>query len=206
MAATTSGFAALPLHRKIALGGAIVLFIDLFLPWWTFSIDSTSANAWDSGLGILTGILLIALVVWEVLRLTGNAPEIGITPDLVTAVLAGLAALFALIVFFDAVGDAGIGAWIGLILLLALGYAAYLAFTAGRGREMISEAPARDQVTPPTTDAATTDRPVVDEPFATYPPVDEPFVAYPPVDEPLGEQPPTRPRPYDPPRDQPPTL
>ena len=200
MAATTSGFAALPLHRKIALGGAILLFIDLFLPWWSFSIDeldiSTSANAWDSGLGILTGILLIALVVWEVLRLTGNAPEIGVTPDLVTAVLAGLAALFALIVFFDAVGDAGIGAWIGLILLLALGYAAYLAFTAGGGREMISEAPARDQVTPPTTHAATTDRPVVDEPFA----------AYPPVDEPLGEQPPTQPRPYDPPRDQPPTL
>ncbi|MGH8775217.1 MAG: hypothetical protein ACRDWI_08605 [Jiangellaceae bacterium] len=187
---TTSGFAALPLYRKIALGAAVLLFIDLFLPWLSVSFfdESVTANAWDSGLGTFAGILLIALIVWEVLRLTGNAPEFGVKHDLVTAGLAVLIALFTLILFFDVLGDTGIGAWIGLVLLLALGYAAFLAFTAGGGREMLSQAQGRDQA--PASPTATTE-----------PPDDRPVVDTPPVvDEPVAEAPPAPPRPDDPPR------
>ena len=50
--------------------------------WLSISVDeldiSASANAWDSGLGTFIGILLIVLIAWEVLRLTGNAPEFGV--------------------------------------------------------------------------------------------------------------------------------
>ncbi|HMG31491.1 MAG TPA: hypothetical protein VK585_15370 [Jiangellaceae bacterium] len=185
--ATTPGFAELPLYRKLAIGGAVLLFIDLFLPWLSISVEdldiSASANAWDSGLGTLIGILLIVLIAWEVLRLTGNAPEFGMKHDLVTAVLAGVIALLTLFLFFDVLGDTGIGAWLGLILLIVMGYVAYLAFAAAGGREAIDET----RVRAPDTGTAT-----------APPPVAEPEVAAPaaaPAAEPQMEAPVTAPEP-----------
>lgn len=222
--ATTSGFAALPLYRKLALGAAVLLFIDLFLSWFTSSLtvpgvidDSASASGWN-GIGVLAGILAALLIAWEVGRLLGMIPQISVSHDLVTAGLAGLTALFTIIQFIRALtfggdGDgagieagAGYAAWIGLILALALGYAAYLAFTAGGGREAINQAQG-----PRGTAAPTADRPVVDDRPTDRPaadhretrpvaddPLDEPRDE--PRDLPLGEQPPRQPRPDDPPR------
>jgi hypothetical protein len=193
--ATTSGFAELPLYRKLALGGAVLLFIDLFLPWLSISVDeldiSASANAWDSGLGTLIGILLIVLIAWEVLRLTGNAPEFGVKHDVVTAVLAGVIALLTLFLFVDVVGDTGIGAWLGLVLLIVLGYVAYMAYAAG-GREAVTEAEPPATSVPPAAAAPPAER--LDEPPATSsatPDVPDPDTArerHP--DDPYREQPP----------------
>jgi hypothetical protein len=200
--ATTSGLAGLPLHRKLALGGAVLLFVDLFLPWVTASIsipdviDQTeSGNGWD-GVGVLVGILALALVAWEVARLLGVVPRLSVNHDLITAVLAGLTALFTIIQFFRALtsggdvdeaellgGDidagAGYAAWIGLVLALVLAYVAYLAFT--------SES------------AVDADRTRVEGSVADDLPTDPP-TSYPPtVDEVVDELPPTPPRPSDPP-------
>jgi ABC-type amino acid transport system permease subunit len=147
----------------LALGAAVLLFVDLFLPWVTASIsipdiiDQTeSGNGWD-GVGVLAGILALALIAWEVARLLGVVPRLSVNHDLVTAVLAGLTALFTIIQFFRALtsdvdvdeadllgGDidagAGYAAWIGLVLALVLAYVAYLAFTSGGGREAIDQA------------------------------------------------------------------
>jgi hypothetical protein len=200
--ATTSGLAGLPLHRKLALGAAVLLFVDLFLPWVTASIsipdviDQTeSGNGWD-GVGVLVGILALALIAWEVARLLGVVPRLSVNYDLVTAVLAGLTALFTIIQFFRALtsggdvdeaellgGDidagAGYAAWIGLVLALVLAYVAYLAFT--------SES------------AVDADRTRVEGSVADDLPTDPP-TSYPPtVDEVVDELPPTPPRPSDPP-------
>jgi len=191
--ATTSGLSELPLYRKLALGGAVLLFIDLFLPWLSISVDeldiSASANAWDSGLGTLIGILLIVLIAWEVLRLTGNAPEFGVKHDVVTGVLAGVIALLTLFLFLDVLGDTGIGAWLGLVLLVVLGYVAYMAYAAG-GREAVTDAdlaaPAPAEAAPPA------ER--LDEPPAT---------SYATPDVPDPDSAPER-RPDDPDRGQPP--
>jgi hypothetical protein len=191
--ATTSGFAELPLHRKLALGGAVLLFIDLFLPWLSISVDeldiSASANAWDSGLGTLIGILLIVLIAWEVLRLTGNAPEFGVKHDVVTGVLAGVIALLTLFLFLDVLGDTGIGAWLGLVLLIVLGYVAYMAYTAG-GREAVTDA----DLAAPAPAAAAPPAERLDEPPAT---------SYATPDVPDPHSAPER-RPDDPDRGQPP--
>jgi hypothetical protein len=200
--ATTSGLAGLPLHRKLALGAAVLLFVDLFLPWVTASIsipdviDQTeSGNGWD-GVGVLVGILALALIAWEVARLLGVVPRLSVNYDLVTAVLTGLTALFTIIQFFRALtsggdvdeaellgGDidagAGYAAWIGLVLALVLAYVAYLAFT--------SES------------AVDADRTRVEGSVADDLPTDPP-TSYPPtVDEVVDELPPTPPRPSDPP-------
>ncbi|MGH8824423.1 MAG: hypothetical protein ACRDVN_08105 [Jiangellaceae bacterium] len=195
--ATTSGFAELPLYRKLALGGAVLLFIDLFLPWLSVSVEeldiSATANAWDSGLGTFMGILLIVLIAWEVLRLTGNAPEFGVKHDLVTAVLAAVIALLTLFLFLDVLGDTGIGAWLGLILLIVLGYVAYVAFTAAGGSEAIDNA----RVSAPGTGTASAPRSVA-EPKAATPPYAAPAA---PVTDPATEQ-----LGDDRPREQPPAV
>jgi hypothetical protein len=205
--ATTSGLAGLPLHRKLALGAAVLLFVDLFLPWVTASIsipdviDQTeSGNGWD-GVGVLVGILALALIAWEVARLLGVVPRLSVNYDLVTAVLTGLTALFTIIQFFRALtsggdvdeaellgGDidagAGYAAWIGLVLALVLAYVAYLAFTS----ESAVDA-----------DRTRVEASVADD-LPTDPPTSYPPTSYPPtVDEVVDELPPTPPRPSDPP-------
>ena len=223
--ATTSGLAGLPLHRKLALGAAVLLFVDLFLPWVTASIsipdiiDQTeSGNGWD-GVGVLAGILALALIAWEVARLLGVVPRLSVNHDLVTAVLAGLTALFTIIQFFRALtsdvdvdeadllgGDidagAGYAAWIGLVLALVLAYVAYLAFTSGGGREAIDQAREeaaasaadadRSQVEDSVADDLPTERPAP-EPPTSGPPTSYPTTA----DEAMDELPPTPPRPSD---------
>lgn len=203
--ATTSGLAGLPLHRKLALGAAVLLFVDLFLPWVTASIsipdviDQTeSGNGWD-GVGVLVGILALALIAWEVARLLGVVPRLSVNHDLVTAVLAGLTALFTIIQFFRALtsggdvdeaellgGDidagAGYAAWIGLVLALVLAYVAYLAFTS----ESAADAD-RTRVEGSVADDLPT------EPPTSYPPTSYPTTA----DEAVDELPPTPPRPSD---------
>jgi hypothetical protein len=203
--ATTSGLAGLPLHRKLALGAAVLLFVDLFLPWVTASIsipdviDQTeSGNGWD-GVGVLVGILALALVAWEVARLLGVVPRLSVNHDLITAVLAGLTALFTIIQFFRALtsggdvdeaellgGDidagAGYAAWIGLVLALVLAYVAYLAFTS----ESAADA-----------DRTRVEGIVADD-LPTAPPTSYPTNSYPTTaDEAVDELPPTPPRPSD---------
>jgi hypothetical protein len=203
--ATTSGLAGLPLHRKLALGAAVLLFVDLFLPWVTASIsipdviDQTeSGNGWD-GVGVLVGILALALIAWEVARLLGVVPRLSVNYDLVTAVLTGLTALFTIIQFFRALtsggdvdeaellgGDidagAGYAAWIGLVLALVLAYVAYLAFTS----ESAADA-----------DRTRVEGIVADD-LPTAPPTSYPTNSYPTTaDEAVDELPPTPPRPSD---------
>ena len=159
---------SLPLYRQLALGGSLVLFIVLFLPWVSISGpdefhefmdsvgESTSTNGWD-GVGVLAGVLAILLLGWEAVRLAGKAPEFGVKHDLVTAGLAGLTALFGLIqVIRAATSDAGIeglgllggdisvgpgfGTWLGLLCVIVLAAAAVLAFRAGGGEDVLRQA------------------------------------------------------------------
>jgi hypothetical protein len=229
LVATTSGFASLPLYRKLALGAAVLLVVDLFLPWVTASIsipdviDQTeSGNGWD-GVGVLAGILALALIAWEVARLLGVVPRLAVNHDLVTAVLAGLTALFTIIQFIRALtsggdvdeaellgGDidagAGYAAWIGLVLALVLAYVAYLAFSTGGGLEGIdgareetvaSAAEAdRTQVEDSVADDLPTERPA-SEPPGSYPTTSYQTTAdeYPTTAaEAVDEMPPTPPR------------
>jgi len=222
LVATTSGLASLPLHRKLALGAAVLLFVDLFLPWVTASIsipdviDQTeSGNGWD-GVGVLVGILALALIAWEVARLLGVVPRLSVNHDLVTAVLAGLTALFTIIQFVRALtsggdvdvdeadllgGDidagAGYAAWIGLALALVLAYVAYLSYTSGGGPEAIDRA--RESAAASAADADRNEiRGSVADDLPTERPISEPPTSYSTTaDDAVDEFPPTPPRPPD---------
>ena len=60
-----ANFGALSMGRKLALGGAIVLFIAYFLPWYSidigFGVGSVSANG-VTGVGALNLIILLFII------------------------------------------------------------------------------------------------------------------------------------------------
>ena len=57
------------------------------------------------GMGFLAGLLAIAIIVWEGLRLANMKIEIGLTPAMVTAALAVLLLVFAFIRFISKPGS-----------------------------------------------------------------------------------------------------
>lgn len=129
---------------KILLGGSLLLFIDSFLAWQRVCVSvvgvrigCASANAW-SGNGSFAGVLMAILAL--LLFLAVGATVMGIAmPNVpvatVNAVLTAGTVLFGLIKFILAVTNhGGFGAWIGLILLIALAYGGYMKMQEGNVR------------------------------------------------------------------------
>jgi hypothetical protein len=118
----------------------ILLFISLFLPWQSLEGCDQAAEAIGvscsvggfSGLGVLVAILVIALLIWEGVLAAGTNINVGtMSPALISAIIGGAAAVFALIKFLTSLGGGIVfniswGAFVGLILALALAYASYL--------------------------------------------------------------------------------
>ena len=128
-------FKELTTGAKLVLGAAVVLFIVSWLDWFEFN-DVGFANMWN-GIGVLAGLLLIALIVWQALRLANINLEIGVTPSMITAALSVLVLLFVAIRWLDTPGvavDRTIWAWLGLALAIVLVVGAWLNMqAAGEG-------------------------------------------------------------------------
>ncbi|MDQ3991076.1 MAG: hypothetical protein M3245_02035 [Actinomycetota bacterium] len=119
----------LSMGTKVLLGAGLVLFIALFLGWNCFG--GFCLSGW-SGMGVLAGLLVLALLVWEGLELAGVLATVNAPKALIAAGLGAGAALFALIRFFQAMQGLGVGAIIGLIAALGLGYGAWLRFNESK--------------------------------------------------------------------------
>lgn len=114
---------------KVVLGSALLLLLFSFFNW--FEVDFAGASAGESmwnGIGMLAGLLLIALIAWQVVRLANINLNVGVGPAMVTVFLAILTFVFVLIRFISKPGgdlasdlvDRTIWAWIGLILAIIL--------------------------------------------------------------------------------------
>ena len=133
-------FKELTTGAKLVLGAAVALFIVSWLDW--FEVEGiVGENMWG-GVGVLAGLLLIALIVWQGLRLANIELEIGVTPSMITAALAVLTLVFVFIRWIDKPGgelvsdaiDRTIWAWLGLALAIVLVVGAWLNMqAAGEG-------------------------------------------------------------------------
>ncbi len=111
---------------KVVLGCAIALLVFSFFNWFEYA-DIGFANMWN-GIGVLAGLLLIALIAWQAVRLANIKIEIGVTPSMITAALSVLLFVFVLIRFLDkpgpSIANAGVSrtiwAWIGLVLAIVI--------------------------------------------------------------------------------------
>jgi hypothetical protein len=111
---------------KVVLGSAILLLIFSFFDW--FEVGDVGVGSMWNGIGVVAGLLLIALIVWQAVRLANINLEVGVTPAMVTAFLSILLLVFVFIRWIDKPGgsllgdvvDRTIWAWIGLILAIII--------------------------------------------------------------------------------------
>ena len=125
--------------QKVLIGAGVLYLISMFFPWVgadlgdfgdVLGIDLPDATANGfAGIGMISGILVIALLVWEGLVAAGVNVSMGTTsPALIGAVLGGATAIFGVINFLTSLGGLRIGAWLGLVFSIALAYGAYIRF------------------------------------------------------------------------------
>lgn len=124
---------------KILLGGGVLLVIDSFLMWQrdceslpgVEEICTDEHSMWDGAgtvFGLLAGLLVIALIVWEALHLAKVVVDIGVAIDTskIGALLGFGVLAMVLLKFVFVVTNAALGAWMGLFLALAIGYGAWM--------------------------------------------------------------------------------
>ena len=142
--------------EKLLAGGSVLLLIDSFFPWQRFCVDlgslgdlvgdiggCASASMWNGNggfAGVIAGLLAIALVVVGVLSMTRSMASMNMgsmSAEKITGFLglgvAGFGLLKFLLVLTNNVGWA---AFVGLVLLVAIGYGAWQKVQASGGFEM----------------------------------------------------------------------
>jgi hypothetical protein len=137
--------------EKLLAGGSILLLIDSFFPWQSVDLGGledlldvgVSFNMWQgsgSFFGLLTGLLAIALIVVGVLSMTGNMANMnmgGMSADKITGFLGLGVAGFGLLKFIFALTESpGWGAFVGLVLLVAIGWGAWQKVQSSGGFQM----------------------------------------------------------------------
>jgi hypothetical protein len=112
---------------KLVLGGTILFLIVSIFHWQAVDtvIGSYGVNMWH-GWGVLAGLLAIAIIVWEGLRLANMKIEIGLTPAMVTAALAILLLVFTVLKFLVSNEFRTFWAWLGLLLAILVCVGAWL--------------------------------------------------------------------------------
>jgi cation transport ATPase len=113
---------------KLVLGGAIAFLIISFFNWQEVELGpfgDAGVSMWN-GVGWIAGLLAIALIVWQAIRLANISLEVGIGPAMVTTFLAALLLLFTIIKFFADSEFRTWAAWVGLILAILIAVGAWL--------------------------------------------------------------------------------
>jgi hypothetical protein len=113
---------------KLVLGASIAFLIVSIFHWQEIDfqgIASVGVSMWH-GWGVLAGLLAIAIIVWEGLRLANMKIEIGLTPAMVTAALAILLLFFTVLKFLVSNEFRTFWAWLGLLLAIFVAVGAWM--------------------------------------------------------------------------------
>lgn len=127
-------FNALGRGAQIMLVGAILLLIDLFLPWQDFDVggiaDELGVDAtfsgWRGFAGVVLGLLTIIVLAWCIVRLASVDIPLPVSTAMTAALLGTLVLIFAIIKILTILGDEQtIWAWLGLVLAIVIAVGAF---------------------------------------------------------------------------------
>ncbi len=145
---------------KLVIGGTVAFLIVSIFNWQEVEfagIASAGRSMWH-GWGVLAGLLAIALLVWEAIRLANIDLTLPVTPAMTSLFLAILLGLFTVIKFLADNEFRTFWAWLGLILAILIVVGAFLNMqAAGESFQSV-----RSQVTSAASGAATAARGAVD--------------------------------------------
>jgi hypothetical protein len=188
-------FNALGRGAQIMLIGAVLLLIDLFLPWQDFDVggiaDDLGVDATFSGwrgIGFFLGLLTIVLLAWLIVRLASVNIPLPVSTAMTGALLGTLILIFAVIKILTILGDeATIWAWIGLGLAVVIAVGSFQVVQESGGvaqlKSEIPSMPAGSQQAPSATQAPPPPPPAAPPSQETAPP--------PPAQAPPAQAPPT---------------
>jgi hypothetical protein len=159
---------------KILLGGSILLLLDSFILSWqkacadfsgvglpgaNFCVKFSMWGGSASWAGLLTGLLTIALIAWEGMQLAGQSIDVGQPASKISAYLGFGVLVFGLLKFLLVVtNEPALGAFVGLVLILAIGYGAWMRFQ--EPVTLATTTPSAPPATPPTTPPAPPSDPI----------------------------------------------
>ena len=135
-------FTKLSRETQVVLAGTVLYLVFSFLDWQQISVMSITAgqSEWH-GIGIVAGLLAVALLAWEAIRLLGVKLELGsISPGLVSVGAALLLLVFTVITFLSHNEARHWPAWIGFVLSVVIAGAGIV-----RARAEHVELPTRPQ-------------------------------------------------------------
>jgi len=199
-------FNALGRGMQIMLVAGALLFIDLFLRWQEVEFDlgplgegSAGVSAWDNFLGIVLGLLVVALLVWIVLRIAEVDIPLPVSHAMVAVVLGGLIAIVALLK--NLVDDySTIWSYIGVVLAIVVAVGAWMILQEAGGVDTLKS----EASTMRSSSGSRMSEPMVSSPPPPPPAMPESEAAAPaPAESPPMAEP--EPEPYEPPADDPDT-
>src|SRR5690242_9450570 len=139
-------FGALSTATKILLIASVVALINSFIPWWQHvsvcgalgnnpfgikcSAGFSALGGSASWAGVLMFIGLIALIAWELMLALGTlrTANLPMPQNQITLIIVGVVVVFGLLKFLLALSGVFIGAFIGLICLIAIGYGGWMQY------------------------------------------------------------------------------
>ena len=127
--------------------GAVLLFIDLFLPWQDFDVGGladelgvdASFSGWR-GIGFIVGILTIIVLAWLIVRLAAVDIPLPVSTAMTGALLGTLTLIFTVIKLLTILGDeATIWAWVGVALAVLIAVGAFMTVQEAGGVDTLRQ-------------------------------------------------------------------
>jgi hypothetical protein len=156
--------AELTTATKVLLAAGLLLLIDLFLSWQKVCVDlgafggpsaCGTRSGWH-GVGIIVGLLVIALIAWEGLQIAKVTASwtLPVGANLISAGLAAAVLVFTIIKFLADNEARSWPSWVGLLLAIAVGVGGWLKYSEAPWTGTATQPPAAPPPSPPPPPAA----------------------------------------------------